>query len=324
MHVLVLGASGMLGRVIGDTLLDAGHEVTGVCRSGRVSPRLGDHGSVRRADLATATDAVLDDLFQGANAVVHCLGPDDREPLPAPAAATLERLLVGTTVRVAQAARRRGVRHLVVLGSYFSAFDRLHPQWRLSARHPYIRARVEQARRAEQAAPGLVTVLEIPFVFGASPGVEPALKVLFDRIRFGPVGLAIGGGGTAAVRHTDVASAVLAVVTGSVPPGRHPLAVDNITYRHLARIVLDESGRPSPILAVPRPIATAGVVGLAAAHRLRGRAMGLAPLHVARDILGRQLYLDPHTYGAPLGLVPGNVDEAIRESVRAAYPAATR
>jgi nucleoside-diphosphate-sugar epimerase len=314
----------MLGRAIGDALLGAGHDVAGVCRSGGVSTRLANEGSVRRADLTVATDAELDDLLDGANAVIYCLGPDDRMPLAAPAAASLERLLVGTTVRAAQAARRCRVEHFVILGSYFSTFDRLHPEWGLSARHPYIRARAEQASRAERAAEGTVSVLEIPFVFGTIPGVVPPLKdVLFDRIRFGPVGLTVSGG-TAAVRQADVASAALAVVEGAAPPGRYPLAVDNLTYRHLARIVLTESGGQRPLLTVPSPVVTAGVVAAAAVHRLRGRAMGLAPLHLSSDILRRHLYLDPVKHCAPLGLVPGSVDEAIREAVRAAYPTRAR
>ena len=55
-------------------------------------------------------------------------------------------------------------------------------------------------------------------------------------------------------------------------------------------------------------------------HRARGHGTGLSPRHLARDILGRCLYLGPAHHCAPLGMVPGSIDEAVRQSVRAAYP----
>jgi len=320
MRVVVLGASGLLGRSVGDELLAHGHDVVGVSRSGGASARLSAAGTVVRADLTTATDAELDALLAGADGVVHGLGPDDRSPLPVPVAATLERLLVGPTVRVAAAARRQGVPHVVVLGSYFSTFDRRHPEWGLGRRHPYVRARGDQAAGAEAAAAaGTVSVLEIPFVFGAVPGVEPLWKaVLFDRLRRGPVAATLRGS-TAAVTNTDVAHAVRAILDGTVPPGRHPLAVDNLTHRHLTQVVLAELGRDPRVVAVPGAVVTAGMVAAAARERLRGRGPGLAPRHLFADLLARDLQLDPQEHGAALGLVPRSVDDAIRESVRAAY-----
>ena len=322
-RVVVLGSSGLLGRSVGDELLGRGHEVVGACRSGGASARLAAEGVVVRADLTTATDAELDALLAGAGAVVHCLGPDDRSPLPVPVAGTLERLLVGTTVRAAQAARRQGVGRFVIMGSYFSTFDRLHPEWELRRHHAYIRARGAQVARAEEVSvPGTVSVLEIPFVFGAVPGVEPLWKsVLLDRLRHGPVGVTLRGA-SAAVTNLDVARAAAAIVEGAVPPGRYPLAVDNVTYRHLTDVALAELGRQVRVVTVPTPVVTAGLVTAAALQRLRGCGPGLNPRRVVHDLLDRDLSLDPAGHGAPFGFAPRSVDDAIRETVRAAYPGA--
>lgn len=320
MRIVVLGSSGLLGRCVGDELLARGHDVVGVSRSGAVSPALAAGGTAVRLDLAAAAEADLDALLDGAAAAVHCLGPDDRHPLRRPVARTLAEQLVGTTVRVAAAAGRRGLDHLVVLGSYFTAFDRLHPDWGLT-RHPYVAARVAQAEQARAAAGrSAVSVLEIPFVFGHVPGTEPVLKSLyFDRLRRGPVGIALTGG-TAAVTATDVARAAAAVVEGRVAPGAHPLAVDNLTYRTLSQVVLDELGRRVPVVALPAAVVTAGAVATEWSMRVRGHGMGLLARHTARDLLARQLYLDPAEHALPLGLVPRSVEEAIRESVRGSYP----
>jgi dihydroflavonol-4-reductase len=320
MRVVVLGVSGLLGRTISEHLLGLGHTVVGVSRSGTAGIGMTTEGSLIRADLTTATDEALDALLDGAGAVVYCLGADDRTALPAPVAQTLERVLVTTTVRCARAARRQRVPHMVVLGSYFTTFDRLHPEWALRRRHPYIQARADQATRATEAAPGAVSVLEIPYVFGAVPGVEPSLKkVFFDRLRRGPLGASFSGG-TAAVTNGDVAQAATAIITGTAASGVYPLAVDNITYRQLTGTVLAELGRRVPVVTMPAPVLTAGVVATALTYRLRHRGMALNPRYVARDILDRRLYLDPVSLGAPLGLVARSVEPAIRETVRAAYP----
>lgn len=320
MRVVVFGASGYLGRAVGDELLARGHDVLGVSRSARASARLRAEGTTARADLVTATDRELDGLVAGAGAVVWCLGPDDRAPLPAPVPPTLDRLLVAPTVRAAAAAHRAGAGRFVILGSYFATFDRLHPEWVLARRHPYVGARLEQAARAEAAAPGMVAVLEIPFVFGAVPGIVPLWKpLLFEPLRRSPVGFAPAGG-SAAVTHLDVARVAVAAVEGAMPAGRHPLSVDNISYRHLAGLVLDELGRRRPVLGLPAPVVTAGAVVTGAIHRLRGRGSGLDVRHVARDIVARELHLDPEIHGRPLGLTPTSVDEAVRATVRAAYP----
>ena len=321
MRVVLLGGSGLLGRSIARELLDRDHDVVVVSRSGTADARTVAEGSVVRADLVQATDHDLDALLSGAHAAVYGLGAESRTALPVPVAHSLHRSLVTTTERCARAARRRRVQHFVVLGSYLSAFDRTHPQWRLAERHPYVRARVDQAAAAQRiGAPGTTSVLEIPYVLGTVPGLEPTLKAaLFDRLRRGRFAITFRGG-TAAVTNTDVAHAVAALVEGRASAGHYPLAVDNITYRQLTEAVLAELDRQVRIVTVPPPVLTAGLVVHDLTLRAHGRAMAQSPRHLARDILARHLYLDATRCSEPFGMVPHSVDDALRETVRASYP----
>jgi len=320
-RVVLLGGSGLLGRSIARELLERGHDVVAVSRSGTGDGETGAEGSVVRADLTRATDDDLDALLSGADAAVYGLGAESRTALPVPVSESLHRSLVSTTQRCARAARRCGAEHFVVLGSYLSTFHRNHPQWRLAERHPYVRARVDQAEAAERAgAEATTSVVEIPYVFGTVPGLEPTLKAaLFDRLRHGRLALTFQGG-TAAVTNTDVAHAVTALVEGRVPAGRYPLAVDNISYRQLTEAVLAELDRHVRIITLPPPVLTAGMIVHDLTLRTRGRAMAQSPRHLARDVLARHLYLDVTRCSAPFGLVPRSVHEALRSTVRAAYP----
>ena len=79
MDVLLLGASGSIGRRIANELLDRGHAVTGVSRSGDVD---GVEGADFEAVAGDATDPDrVADLADGNDAVGSALGPaDDEDP----------------------------------------------------------------------------------------------------------------------------------------------------------------------------------------------------------------------------------------------------
>ncbi len=346
MRVVVLGATGLLGRAVTAELAGRGHEVVGVRPppgSGGLSgmdgmedmPSAAPSGALPSPvqlpvpglarslsmDVLGATETDLDAVLHGADLVVHALGPDVRDRPPAPAHAHFQRFLVDPTVRVARAASRQGVGHLVVLGSFYATFDRMHPQWRLAAHHPYIQARVDQARRAIAVADDstAVSVLEVPLVFGTLPGAEqPWRTAFFDGLRRGPLALTLPGG-AATVTPEDVATAVAGLAEGTIPPGRHPLATDNLTYRRLSTLVASELGRRVPTVALPGPAVGLGLRVEKLRLRRRHLGYGLDPARLAHDILSRTLFLDTEANGTALGLTPRPVDDPVRATVRAAY-----
>lgn len=319
MRVVVLGSSGFLGRSIVAELSGHGHDVIGVSRRGLLCPEA-PGASAMALDVVATDEAGLDLVLAGADVVVYCLGPDDRERVPAPADAYFQRLLVDPTVRVAAAAARTGVARLVVLGSYFTAFDRAHPQWELAARHPYIQARRDQQEQARAAAVGVETsVLEIPFVFGALPGIVPMWKsYLVEPTRRSPLVAYAPTGTNAAVTNTDVAQAVSALMSGDVPAGDYPLATDNYSFARLTRIIADALGQPRKrVVTVPPPILAAGIRAEGWRVRLTGKDSGLTLRHLVHDILARDLSLDPTAYGSTLGLTPRSLDDVVAATVAA-------
>ncbi|WP_353633872.1 NAD(P)H-binding protein [Halobacterium sp. NMX12-1] len=77
MDVLLLGASGRIGHRIANELLDRGHAVTGVSRSGDVE---GIDDPDFQAVAGDATNAVdIADLAEGHDAVASALGPSEDE-----------------------------------------------------------------------------------------------------------------------------------------------------------------------------------------------------------------------------------------------------
>lgn len=250
-------------------------------------------------------------------AVVHGLGPDDRERVPAPALAYFRRMQVAPTVAVAAAARRARVGTMVILGSYFSHFDRVRPGLDLAAAHPYIQARREQTAQARAAGPEVVTNLEIPFVFGAVPGVVPMWKsYLVDPLRRMPVGF-VPRGTSAAVTDGDVAQAVSLALDGRII-GSMPIATDNYSFDRLARVMLGALGHPRrPVVGVPNGVLALGMRTEAARLRLKKMDSGLDLARLPHDLIGADLSLDTTDFGEAIGLSPRTIDDAVIATVRA-------
>ncbi|MBK9726166.1 MAG: NAD(P)-dependent oxidoreductase [Actinomycetales bacterium] len=321
MKVLVLGATGLLGHRVCRELATRGIDVAGVSRRGGAAPGAPAGIPVTAYDSAAASDGELRDLLTGYDALVYALGPDDRERVRGSAREFFTERLVGPTARVAAAAGEVGVGRLVILGSYFAAMHRVHPQWRLAERHPYVAARVEQTQAARAAAGATdVVTLEIPYVFGVVPGIEPMWKsVLFDVIRRSPV-VPAPPGGTAVVTVVQVGQAVATLVESGAPDPQVAVGDANLTFTTLFGIIADELGLRRPRVRVPVPLLTVGMAAELVSMRLKGLDSGLDPLRLAPDLLGRSLYVDLPRSRSVLRHETGGVEAAIRASVRAAYP----
>jgi len=117
MNILVIGATGGSGRAVCNTLLDRGHRVTAVARHATSLP---DQTSLERVD-GDATDIpFLDRIMPGHDAVVVTLGisePMVRVRLRG-AQRTPDDVRSRGTAAVVAAARRAGIRRVVVQSSY--------------------------------------------------------------------------------------------------------------------------------------------------------------------------------------------------------------
>jgi len=117
MNILVIGATGGSGRAVADALLERGHRVTAVARRATALP---PKPGLDRVD-GDATDAsFLDRIVPGHDAIVVTLGisePAIRVRLRG-AQGTPDDVRSRGTAAVVAAARRAGIRRVVVQSSY--------------------------------------------------------------------------------------------------------------------------------------------------------------------------------------------------------------
>lgn len=321
--VFIVGGTGLLGYHSALEFLRRGHEVEVAAipdiELGEWFPR---QIRVHEADFFALDPRRQRALFEGCEAMVYAVGPDDRHIPKAPAYPFFHDRLVRACGRTVAAAREAGIKRCTVLGSYFTHFNELWPHKRLAEHHPYIRCRTEQAERvfAEGGRSMRVSVLELPYIFGVMPGRTPLWKkMILDPVLRMPLVLYPKGGSTMiAVEH------VAEAVVGAIERGRHgeryPIGDENLSWNEMLTVMLRTLGIRSKVHHIPNFVATLFGRAQRMAETRRGRESGLNYALLFEDLMSEFLYLDPAPSVHALRYGRGGVREAIAATTRACYP----
>jgi len=121
MKIVVAGGTGLLGRAITTALLDAGHQVTATSRSNPASDPIDSRALWASADVTVP--GTLPAAVQGADAVVDAV-QFPNSPIENPRKGfTFERIDLGGTRNLVDAARAAGVRHFIGLSGVGASAD---------------------------------------------------------------------------------------------------------------------------------------------------------------------------------------------------------
>lgn len=130
-------------------------------------------------------DVEVKKMFEGCDGFVFAAGVDERVEGPASIYDLYKKYNIDPVKRLLKIAKECGVKHCVILGSYFSYFAKARPQMHLTEYHPYIRSRIDQEKVAMSFADDNfdVAVLELTYIFGTQPGRKPVWIFLVESIR---------------------------------------------------------------------------------------------------------------------------------------------
>jgi NADH dehydrogenase len=283
--ILVTGASGFVGSWILPALLDAGHRIVALVRTGsagdlvleRLPAAWRDRVEFRRGDV-TKPETLLAALA-GTDAVLHLAAiPRDRR-----GGAELRLVNTEGTRAVVEAMKTAGVRRLVHMGAMGVEDDpTLH--------YASSKAKAE----AIVAASGLEwTILKPSLQFGQGDGF---FNIIADLVRLSPGLLPVPGNGGSRFQPIHAGDVARVVVASFADPttagGAFALGGRRYwTYKEIAREVVSAMGKRRVIIPMPVPLIRL-VAGTAETARI--------PFPVATDQL-RQLRLDNI---GPLDTVP--------------------
>ncbi len=295
----MVGASGLVGQHVVERLRERRHEVTAAARTAR-------EGVDRTFDATTVTEAELAGLLAGHDGVVFAAGTDDRVVPRKPSYPHFHQGNVEAVVKLLGAARKAGVTSAVVLGSYYTHFDREHPEWELAITHPYVRSRVEQARAGREAAgPNLpVAVLELPFVFGRAGDRLPNWSGGLDRWVRSRSPLLAPPGGSAATTATSVAEAAVRALEER-SGADVPVVDENLTWKDLISRVATAAGHSREVHDLPGVVVRGALNLTGLAQTLTGKQSGMNPARLG-DLMLRELFVEVEP--------PRSIDHAIRET----------
>ena len=297
MHVLVTGATGLIGNHLLRLAAEAGHRVTALVRSSARAGVLADLpveslvGDVEDpASLRAAMDGV-EAVFHTAADMSLRLGFSERQ----------HRVNVVGTRNVLAAARDAGVRRVVhtsSAGTVGKPPDGTVGDETLEFNIPPGRSYIDTKRQAEGEVRrfvdgGLDAVIVNP-TFAYGPGDNkwsPVARMLVRRriVAYPPGGLCV-----ADVR--DVARGHLAALEHGRCGERYLLGGTNVTTRRLLRLLAAELGAPPPRLPLPGMLVRAAPLGVDLARRLPGLGSPAAagPVgRLARALEQAQLLLYP-------------------------------
>lgn len=323
MKVFIVGGTGFLGYHSALEFLKRGHSVTTMSIP---DIQLGDwfpkEIKVVYGDVFKMNEDELIDTFKGYDVMVYSVGPDDRYVPPVPAYKFFHERLVVACTKVVVSARKAGVKKCVVLNSYFEYFDRIWPHKRLAERHPYIRARKEQAESVIEAGGDemAVCVLNLPYIFGTMPERVPIWKDVFlERLKnMSPVIFPKGGTNMLSVEH--VAEAVVGASERGKHGRRYIVGDENMDWKEMLGLMFNTMGMKKKILTAP--VWLMSMVGRVMRRNelKKGNESGLDLRYLFKDIQSEYLYYDPSETIEELGMTRGGVRESIIETVKDCYP----
>lgn len=323
-HIFIVGGTGFLGYHTSVELVRRGAEVTVLAMPEEVVDEgLASRVRVERADIDQLNDEEIARLLSGHDAIIYAAGPDDRVELPAGvrAADFFGEKLVDRTERVLCIAKDQGVQKAVVFGSYF-AYINNHGLCGIGShrleRHPYIKARVEQTKRA--FALGSETfaaaILNIPYVFGTAPGKQPIWKHVFvDSFSESPK-IYYGKGGTTVISAKKIALCAAQALELAEHGDELAIGSVNMKFSPMIRQLLLAAHIEKPVAEIPTWLQGLFMKQAWKKMQAEKRDSGLDLRYLAKDILGRDFFVDFTATDERLQLqdFTDDVDAAIQET----------
>lgn len=331
-NVFIAGGTGFLGYYSALQFLKQGVNVSTIALDENINEKswLPSEIGISFGNLFSMSEAEIVELLQGKayDTFVYALGPDERITPKAPAYDFFHEKLVVQCLKICTAAKLAGIKRCIIMNSYFTHFDKIsHGQ--LSAHHPYVKCRREQA----EAIVGIgvadkfdVMIIELPYIFGEMPGRIPIWKAVFvEKFKELPA-IFFPGGGTTAIHVTGVAQCIVAAAYNG-ENGKHYLpATANLKYRDMITYMMASAGFPKKFIKMPAFLGY--LVGLTLIKKVRkeGLQSGLHMAKIMTDILSRDFFADCEAVKnelnyKELGFDGGeSVWSGIQEAMQRSYP----
>ena len=317
MKVFMIGGTGLLGSEAARELIDRGHEVSSIALpplpEGAVLP---PEMKIEFGNYLEMSDDEMREHLNGCEGFVFAAGVDERVEGPAPLYDMYKNYNIDPVRRLLGLCKECGVKHAVILGSYFSYAAKKLPEKKLTEYHPYIRSRIDQEEVALSFADDMdVAVLELPYIFGTQPGRKPVWVFLVENVMSMKSVTMYPKGGSTMVTVHQVAQAIAGALENNKSGNCYPIGYYNLTWKQLLTIVHKYLGVPDKkIITIPDWMFRIGCRSIMKQQEKNGIQGGLNMVKFT-DIMCNNLFIDKSEGCDVLGVTDDDIEAAIGDSV---------
>ena len=320
MKVFIVGGTGLIGSETARELISRGHQVTAIAlpplpKGALLPPEM----NIEYGNYMELNDEQLKKHLAGMDALVFAAGVDERIEGPAPIYDFFKKYNIDALERLIKVAKEVGVKHVSICGSYFSYFAKKWPHLELTKHHPYIRSRIDQEKMAlSYAEKGFdVSILELPYIFGAQPGRKPVWVFLIESIRKMKKSTLYTQGGTTMVTVKQVAQGIAGALETTSGGVAYPFGFYNYEWKDFLKIVHKHMGYPRErkVVTIPNFLFALQGAQINKAHKKKGTEGGLDMVKFTK-LQTANLFIEPEEGALRLGVSEDDIDAAIGESVR--------
>lgn len=314
----MIGGTGLLGSEAAKQLIEQGHEVTSIALpplpEGAALPK---EMQLTFGNYLEMSDDELKEAMKGCEGFVFAAGVDERVEGPAPIYDLYKKYNIDPVDRLLRIAKECGVKHSVILGSYFSYAAKKWPEKELTKYHPYIRSRIDQENIAMSYACDdfSVAVLELPYIFGTQPGRKPVWVFLVEMVLGSKGPTMYPPGGTAMVTVRQVGQAIVGALFRTKGGRCWPIGYYNMTWKEMLKIVHKYLCVPEKkIITIPKWMYALGSKSVVKEQEAKGIQGGLDLVKFA-DVMCSNLFIFKNEGASELGVTEDDIDSAIGDSV---------
>lgn len=319
MKICMIGGTGLLGSQGAKELISRGHQVKAIALpplpEGAVLP---PEMEIEYGNYLEMNDDEIRKMFDGCDGFVFAAGVDERVEGPTPIYDLYKKYNIDPIYRLLKIAKECGIKHTVVLGSYFAYFAKARPQMKLTEYHPYIRSRIDQENAAMSFADDnfSVAVLELPYIFGTQPGRKPVWVFLVESIRKMPGVTMWPKGGSTMVTVKQVGQAIAGAIERNKGGNCYPIGYYNLTWKEMLTICHKHLGCPNKkIITIPDWMYAMAGKNIVKQQKKQGIQGGLDMIKFTELQCSNQ-FIEKELGSIPLGVEPDDIDAAIGDSVK--------
>ncbi|NLN80098.1 MAG: NAD(P)-dependent oxidoreductase [Erysipelotrichia bacterium] len=320
MKVFIVGGTGLLGSEAARELIKRGHEVTSI--SLPPIPVGANLPKEMKIEFGNYVDMPLEELEKhliGVDWVVFAAGVDERIEAPAPSYDFFKKYNIDGLEKIMKVAKRVGVKHVNICGSYFSHFAKKWPKEKLTKYHPYIRSRIDQEIIALSYADEKmsISILELPYIFGVQEGRKPVWVFLIEIIKAMKRNTYYPKGGTSMVSVKQVAEGIAGALENIKGGVSIPFGYYNMEWKEFLGIVHKYMGYPKKrrVITIPSFLLALRGFKMRKEDKKKGIESGLNIVRFAK-MMATNLFIDPSEGALSLGVKEDDIEKAIGDSVK--------